>query len=450
MNSLKENFKQPVPNPRTFNAVLSTLALMTFAFYLALGLYYATNLVPSNKASLNLRGKAYLESFPSWGTTREIDSAIGNRTAVEILKTGVPRTISGRLFLHSPVYSYFVAACYGIGGVRLLSVAAGQAALGGLICLLLALTARRLTPRQPQFAALSTAILVLVNVRLAMYVAYIIPTLPLMFLLALALFCATTLDTARGSTGFALAMILGIYTQAVFFVTAVSAAVWLLVSAWKHRHRGHLIGALCIIFFAILKVASGLIDPPTAGYDFQHDADRSMAWMANNPQYDNFTWRSWWEWQHKQPPTEGQMSRFNDYLARSHNRPMVATWLWITENPAKYATLCFVRLKSELGPFTGQMSVRNREISSVVWLLIFPAGFYGLWKHRNHPLAHLAIVIVLAVMAFGTLVTEEPYLRYRMPVDLLLTVFAGIAYSDWWAHFRRRTPSTAGCAIDKS
>jgi len=416
-----------------FNAAVGSIAVVTFVFYLALGLYYATHLIPSDKASLDLRGEAYLNSFPTWGTVREIDSAIANRTAIEILKTGVPRTISGRLFLHSPVYSYFVAACYGLGGVRLLSVAVAQAALGGLICLLLAVTARRLAPQHQQLVALSTAILVLVNVRLAMYVAYIIPVIPLMFLLALALFCATRLDTARGSTGFALAMILGTYMQAVFFVTAVSAALWILVSSWKHKKRGPLIAALCIIFFAVLKVASGLIDRPTASYDFQHDADRSMVWVANNPLYDNFTWRSWWEWQHKQPPTEEQLSRYNDYLARSHDRPMRAVLLWISENPAKYAMVCFVRLKSELGPFTGQMSVRNREISSVVWLLIFPAGFYGLWKHRDHELTHLAIVIVLAVTAFGTLVTEEPYLRYRMPVDLLLTVFAGVTYGAWVA-----------------
>ena len=158
-----------------------------------------------------------------------------------------------------------------------------------------------------------------------------------------------------------------------------------------------------------------------------------MVWFANNPQYESMTWRSWWEWQHSEPPTEEQTSRYNEYLTRADNRPMRAVWFWISENPSKYATLCFVRLKSELGPFTGQMSARNRAISSAIWLLIFPAGFYGLWTHRRHQVTHLAIVIVLAVTAFGTFVIEEPYLRYRMPVDLLLTVFAGAAYCEWLA-----------------
>ena len=109
--------------------------------------------------------------------------------------------------------------------------------------------------------------------------------------------------------------------------------------------------------------------------------------------------------------------------------------------------LCFVRLKSELGPFTGQMSPRNRQISSVIWLLIFPAGFYGLWTYRHQQLTHLAMVIVLAVMAFGTLVIEEPYLRYRMPVDLLLTVFAGVAYAEWLSRSLRDSNSSNTEAI---
>ncbi|HTS18636.1 MAG TPA: hypothetical protein VMP11_13765 [Verrucomicrobiae bacterium] len=421
---------------RRYRIALAAIVLATWFFYLAIGLYYATRLIPSNKASLHLTGEAYLSSFPTWGTVRETDSAIANRTAIEILKTGVPRTISGRLFLHSPVYSYFVAACYVVGGLRLLSIAVPQAALGGLICLVLAVTAYKIAPAHRRLAAFSAAILVLTNVRLAMYVAYIIPTIPLMFFLALALFYATRLDTVRGSTGFTLTMILGTYTQAVFFVAALSAALWLLVSSWKHKRRAPLIGALCIVVFAILKVASGLIDSPTASYDFQHVGDRSMAWNANNPEYESFTWRSWWEWQHKQPPTEEQTSRYNDYLARSHNQPMRAVLLWISENPATYVTLCFVRLKSELGPFTGQMSPRNQLISSAVWLLIFPAGFWGLWKHRGHALAQLAVAIILAVVAFGILVTEEPYLRYRMPVDLVLTLFAGLAYAEWLTHLR--------------
>jgi len=434
-------------NSRVFSAALGTLALVTGVFYLAFGLYYATKLTPSDKVSLKLKDDAYLSSFANWGTAHETDSAIGNRTAIEILKTGVPRTISGTLFLHSPVYSYFVATCYWVGGIRIISVAVPQAALGGLICLLLAATARSIAPQHHQLAALFTAILVLVNLRLAMYVTYIVPTLLLMFLLALAFFCATRLHTARGSAGFTLAMVLGTYTQATFFLVSAAAATWLLLRSWKAKSRAPLVGALCIILFAVLKVGLGLLDQPTAGYDFQQASDHSMAWYANNPHYDDLTWRSWWEWQRKQPPTEEQASRYNDYLARSRNRPMVATWLWISENPANYAMLCFVRLKSELGPFTGQMSVRNREISTVIWLLIFPAGYYGLWTQRRRELTHLAIMIVLTVTAFGTFVIEEPYLRYRMPVDLVLTLFAGVAYCDLAFRFCRASNSSNTAAI---
>ena len=430
-------------SPRAFPAILGSLALVTCILYFALGILYATKLTPSTKVSLALKDDMFLQAFQTWGMVHESDSALINRTAVEILKTGVPRTISGALYFHAPAYSYFLAACYAVGGVRLLSVAVPQAVLGGLICLLLALTARRLAPHYQQLAALFTAILVLVNVRLAMYVGYVNPTIPLMFLLALALWGSTRLETVWGIALFTVGMVLGTYTQAAFFVVAVAAAAWLLARSRKIKSGAALVGALCIVGFAILKVALGLLDRPAANYDFQHEAGRSMMWFANNPQYDYMTWRSWWEWQGKQPPTEEQMSRYNEYLARANNRPMHATWLWISENPARYATLCVVRLKSELGPFTGQMSPRNRKVSSVIWLLIFPAGYYGLWKYRHHELTHLAIMIVLAVTAFGTFVIEELYLRYRLPVDLVLTLFAGVAYSDLVSRFCRASLSNA-------
>ena len=95
--------------------------------------------------------------------------------------------------------------------------------------------------------------------------------------------------------------------------------------------------------------------------------------------------------------------------------------------------MCLARLRTEFGPYTGQMSPRNRLISAVVWLLIFPAGFYGLWRSRHNATGQFVILIVICVFAFATLVSEEPYLRYRMPVDLLLTVFAGVSYGTWLA-----------------
>jgi len=77
------------------------------------------------------------------------------------------------------------------------------------------------------------------------------------------------------------------------------------------------------------------------------------------------------------------------------------------------------------------MSPRNRLISTVVWLLIFPAGLYGLWQSRGNMSAQFALFVLIAEFTFATFITEEPYLRYRLPVDLLLTAFAGFSYDHW-------------------
>jgi hypothetical protein len=436
MNSFAKTLDFLENPPRVFPLILGALVLATCMFYFALGIVYATKLTPSAKPTLEMKGEAFLQTYVTWGTANEADDALNNRTAIEVLKTGVPRTISGALFLHCPAYSYFVAACYWVGGIRLLSVAAPHAVLGGLICLLLGLTARNAAPQHKELASVFVAFLVLIDARLAMYVGYIFPTMLLMFWFSLALFEVTRLETVRGILLFVLGMVFGTYTQAAFFVVSVPSSLWLLVYSFKMKNRAMLSGALCILGFALLKVGLGLADRPTARSDFQHQADRATAWIFNNPYYDYMSWKSMWEWKRSQPPTEEQTIRYNEYLDRAGNRPMRATWLWISENPTRYATLCFVRLKSELGPFTGQMSLRNRAISTVIWLLIFPAGFYGLGAHRHHHLTHLAIVVVLATTAFGTFVTEEPYLRYRMPMDLVLLLYAGLGYAFLVGKFR--------------
>src|SRR5438552_3941544 len=104
--------------------ILFLLALATFMVYLALGVYYSTgSITPSRTLKTELTGDAYLRAFPGWNDRLEFDDAAYNRAAVEILSHGVPRDHTGSLFLYAPVYAYFLAGCYWIGGLRLFSVA---------------------------------------------------------------------------------------------------------------------------------------------------------------------------------------------------------------------------------------------------------------------------------------------------------------------------------------
>ena len=127
---------------------LVVLGIACGLVHLVVGLYYATHLTSQTQhPSLAAHGDAYLASFPSWGTDSEQDVAGFNRTALSILTSGLPYSRRGTLILRTAVYSYFVAACYAIGGVRLLPVAIAQAVVSGLTCWILALAASNLFPK---------------------------------------------------------------------------------------------------------------------------------------------------------------------------------------------------------------------------------------------------------------------------------------------------------------
>jgi 4-amino-4-deoxy-L-arabinose transferase-like glycosyltransferase len=427
----------PVPrSQRTAIGVLAGLSVATVVFHLAFGLYYATrteHLV--SQPTLRLQGEEYLRSFAGWGQLHESDAASYNYVATEILRTGVARTRSGALYLHAPAYAYFLAASYKLGGVRLLSVAVPNALLAGWTCWLLGMAAWRLAPRHNEWAACVAGGLFFVNLRIAMYVGYVSPTHLLLFLTALALWAATRGNTPTGVFGFAAALGAGILTQAAFFVTAAAGGVWAMARGCRDRHRAWVGAGVAVVAVAGLKVVINQLGGATTT-DHLRQSARGVLWEANNPHYESMTLWSLWERRPGNPWTKwtaspAEAARHGQYLERAGNDKARAGWLWVRENPGHYARLCLVRLRTTLGPFTGQMSPRNRMISTVFWLLIFPAGYWALWRRRQEAVAQLGWLILAAVTVFETLVLADWYLRYRLPVDLLMMVFAAQTYANW-------------------
>src|SRR5438874_8819960 len=108
--------------------------LCTFAVHLCFGLMYAAGrLSPFRGLTLSAHDDSFLNAFPTWNEREEFDDAAYNRAALEVLKTGIPRDHTGALFVYAPVYVYFVAACFSLGGVRLLPLAIAQALLSATI-----------------------------------------------------------------------------------------------------------------------------------------------------------------------------------------------------------------------------------------------------------------------------------------------------------------------------
>lgn len=386
------------------------------------------------KISLNASGLAYLESFPSWDTDTESDGAFHNRAALGVMTTGIPRTRSGSFMDHSPLYAYFTASCYSIGGLRLLALAIPQAIVTGLIGLLLGLAASRAFPnRCNRIAAVVVGLLVTVNLQLGLFVAYPVPAILLMLFFAIGIWAITAPNRNRFWL-FVTAISAGIFTHAGFFVVGGAAGLWLLVRFAQTRTRIYLFSAIFLLVAAGLKLGIGLIDSGANKSDHLRKAAQGLVWQGNNPYYEDLPWHALWEqrigaptrWQ-KWRRSDLQEQRFNDYLQRADGDYKAAGWLWIRENPGQYLKLCLIRLRTELGPFNGQASLPRKLMGLFVWGLIFPAGFYMLWRLRRDPFSLFAILVIGAVLAFDGLVFSN--FRYRLPVDLLLTIYAGMFYA---------------------
>jgi hypothetical protein len=284
-----------------------------------------------------------------------------------------------------------------------------------------------------------------------MYVGNMLPTILLLFLFSLALSAAAGPRTPANRAMFVGAMGLAIFTQAGFFVVATAGAAWLALAAFRHREAAAWYGCLGIIALIGCRLAVPLINFGGSQEDGWRNTDNGgILWDSNNPYYESMRLTTLWELRPGNPWTVWHMSpqeqqRYKEYKERAHQDVRRAATLWIRENPAQYAKLCFIRLRTELGPCTAVMSPRNRLISTFYWLLIFPAGLFGLWQSRDLGLARLIGLVMLAVFTFDALVFVECYLRYRLPVDLALTECAGVAYAGGLASWsaKRAGPSPA-------
>jgi hypothetical protein len=428
----------------------AVVALLTFICHLVFTVWFWTA-SPTNapKTSVKLSGEEYLASYSNWNTDQESDGAFYNRGAVEVLRTGVPRTRSGLFLEHAPLYAYFLAACYKLGGLRWLAFVVPHAALSGLTALLVGLTASRLTARHCGFAGFAASSLVLINVRLAGYAGYPGPTSLVLFLFALAVWALVRAQNGRSYSLFFGAMILAVYTQAAFFIIAFGVGAWALLTFWRGREKALLVGAIALAAFALAKpVISLTMDRRLETYS--SEAPTTVLWEANNPYYESMTAFSLWErrpgnnWS-KWKITPEQTARFNDYLQRAGGNNTQAALLWIRENPRDYLELCCVRFGAVLGPITGQMSPVNKMICIVTWLLIFPPGLLGLWRLRQTRFAGLAVWVMLVQVAFETLVMAGWAPRYRLPIDLMLCAAAGTVYAAWFGgSFRGSSPVPGG------
>jgi hypothetical protein len=192
----------------------------------------------------------------------------------------------------------------------------------------------------------------------------------------------------------------------------------------------------------------GVSIPLNAGHaDSLQEDQRALMWQANNPRYENLhLWSHWHirlgnakkEW----GMTPEQEQRYSDYLKRTGDDRAKACLLWVRENPGQYVKLCLVRLLAVLGPVLGYNARSGMATAAPWWVLVYPAGFYGLWRHRKDRVALLAILTIVAELLFGVFVLADS--RYVAPMYLLLVVYAAVTYAALGRRFFTAVAPTRG------
>ena len=87
------------------------------------------------------------------------------------------------------------------------------------------------------------------------------------------------------------------------------------------------------------------------------------------------------------------------------------------------------------------MAARRSALVESLYLRWTPAARRRTLQRREpEPPAWLAWVIAIALGAFETLVIAGWQPRYRLPMDMALTVAASVFYAVLWERMRSRTP----------
>jgi len=107
---------------------------------------------------------------------------------------------------------------------------------------------------------------------------------------------------------------------------------------------------------------------------------------------------------------------------------------FISTHPGAYATLVFRRLWTTLLPFDprGSQRLQERLVLSIYWLMLYPAGIWGLVLAARRVTPERALLILLALFNLASIAAVLYWsdLRFRVAIDIPLACFAGFAYSE--------------------
>ena len=417
----KESLKTFVSNRKN---VLFMIFVLALCIRIVLGVFYAHWIGAGEEKIPFASGDEFLDVFKGG------DSYIFNSMAKGIIE-GKGLVAFGKSNAHyPPVYPIFLSVCYFLFGYNLLAYLVPQALISSLTAVLIYLIADKVFNKKN--VSLIAAFLFIFHPNIIMYSSRVLSDMLYMFLLAILLYLLIKIKEKR-SLGVLILMGLccgiTVLCRSVFIAFLPLLFIWIAMVFWNRKIEA--IKLLFVVFVFISLFSGSWIYRNYKIFNrFIITTDSNVLWQGNNPIYDSVKFLDPYKTLDYDVVLAKQENYQKAQIYKSRFKSSEAAALnWIKENPKRYLFLAARRFIAFCGPYTYAMKNRNKIIFAVTYVLIFPLGFLGIMNSVNNKKALLLTFYIAASIALHTIVEGDDYLRYRMPVEMLITIFAAYGFT---------------------
>jgi hypothetical protein len=342
---------------------------------------------------------------------------IGNRdryntSAHDIFVHHTFRRTQGR----APLYPIFLAICYSVLGCNIFAFFIPQITLASINAILIFFLIQRLFNNK---IGIMASLFYAFNPHFILFsIQLYAETLYFFLLLSLLLLCQKLLmkPSRKYAAGVGICMALTALCRAVFLAFVPFIFIWLIIVFFRQKRK------ILLLLFTVLTSFS-LVYGIWVVRDYRA-ISREIIFSVS---------KTAWEAKKNSDLNKDKIS--NGICKDSITAEVIPFINWIKENPKQYFKRCVTQLKIFLFmPYAEGVSLRHKIVSSLIFFTIYPLGYLGIAKAAGEKkdIALLALLFIGSMTIFhtfhfSTLLDGE--LRYRLPAELFITIFAAYGVS---------------------
>lgn len=326
------------------------------------------------------------------------------------------RIIDNKYYIHKnipPLYPLFLALCYFMGGVNTLSYFIPQLILSSLTCLFIYLIAKEIFNKQ---VALLAALTVAFYPDLIFWASFIRTETLFIFLLTLSFW----LLIKGNSNNNPLLIYISAVTLGLSSLTRITIIpflpfifLWQLYYFSNNRKRNFKITSIMVLIIFVVLLPWAMRNFILFGKFTVLTEEIGILIGTANLQYDH--------------------SKIN-YGYDFHNHLILKTIVFIKDNFKEYLVSCLRRFLIFLSPFTAPMQPLAKLYKGLIWLIIFPAAFWGMIISRKEAKREGLLIIIF--IFYYALLHAASYadlgLIYRYPILPFLCIFASYTFYNFY------------------